>query len=586
MSHPAIDRALDPGSQVVIGNGVMQSVRSVPYRLPVIRLLAVGLLLGTAAACAPSWTPESGLPATDYNVPADAQRAFERARFAEKFGDRYGATANYELAAASGHPKVLLFEARYYLRGPEGRDPARAKVALERAVLVESEWQGDAQYLLGKMLVRGDDGVPPEPERGMPLLEAAAAAGAPGSAAELARTLERSGSTDQARIDELWAQAAAAGDEQGIVRHAERLVASGDGGPATAAAVAAAMTALNEHADSGDVNAMRQLAQVYERGTLAPADPEQARRWLARAAEAGDASSATRLARLTRESGGSEDEWLNLLRRAADAGDPRAAGGLARAYLDGDGVERDPEQAEAWAAKAIAGGDTGTMAVFGRAYAEGRGLPRDVPRGLALLEEAAAANEVRAYAYLARLYLRAEDVPPDQAKAIRYAEEAVAAGDVATKGNYGRALLEGKVVPADPQRGIALLKEAAAEGDALASTQLGIAYLEGTGVPVDTGQAVPLLEVGAASGNASAMYRLAQVLLDPGSGQHDGAAGLAMLEQAAAAGHSSAMFTLGRAYLEGNGVAKDPGLARQWLPRAEAAGRGDADGLRGQIPEA
>ncbi|HEX2529213.1 MAG TPA: hypothetical protein VHL31_23310 [Geminicoccus sp.] len=587
--------------------------------LSVCRVALLSVVLGLTSACGTTWTPESGKTATAFNVPPAASRAFERARRAEKSGDRYGATMNYDEAAQSGHPMVLLFEARYYLRGPDNRDPVKAKAALERAVLVPSEWQADSAYLLGKMLVRGD-GVPVEMERGQQLLQMAADGGAAGAAAELARTLERNGSTDTARIDALWAEAAEVGDEQAMVRVAERELAKGKTREQIPEASSRAMASLQARAADGDVNAMRSLARIYRDGSLAPADEEQALYWLEQAAEAGDTQSATRLAAVTRGTG-RDAERLRWLTTAAEAGDPRAAGGLAAAYLNGEGVTADPQKAQAWAARAIEGGDTAAMAVFGRAYVEGRGVPKDVPRGLQMLEEAAAKGDPRGAANLARLYLRAEDVPADPEKAAAYAEAALAAADdVSVKTAYGRALLEGETVPADAARGIELLTEAAAAGDPLASTQLGIAYLDGNGVSKDVGAAVPLLQAGADAGNASAMNRLAQVLMSGDStyghmpsgiamleaaaeARHPSAqadlgrrlltgngvtadpeAGVEMLMEAADAGHPSAMITLGRAYLEGTGVPQDLTLAREWLTRAKAAGRDDADRLLARLP--
>jgi TPR repeat protein len=586
------------------------------------RLLLCCLLLGgVASGCAPSWTPQGGTPATEFNIPLQAKLAFERARLSEKSGDNYGARMNYDMAAASGHPKVLLFEARYYLRGPDNRDPLKARAALEQAVLVESPWKGDAQFLLGKMLVRGDDGVEVEADRGEALLQAAADAGVAPAAAELARTLERSGSDDSARIDALWAVAAEGGDENAIVRSAERQIAQGKTRAEISDLATQAMMSLNERAEEGDVNAMRSLAKIYGEGTLAPADKELSLAWLERAVNAGDAQSATRLARALRDSGRTE-ERIDLLTQAAEAGDPLGAGRLATIYLEGNGVPKDIAQAEKWAAVAIEGGDTLTMARFGRAYVEGQGVAKDVPRGLQLLEQADAEGSTLASAYLARIYLRAEDVRPDPKKAALYADKAVAADYAWIKAAYGRALLDGKNVRRDRKRGIELLREAAGAGDGLASTELGVAYLQGNGVPRNVGEAIPLLRAGAESGNASAMNWLARTLLDEKSPHYDQAGGIQMLQQAADAGHpaaqaelgerrltgdgvaadpaaglamltaaadggnSGAMMALGRAYLEGTGVAADPARARAWLTKAKAAGRGDADKLIAQLPAA
>ena len=469
-------------------------------------------------------------------VPPAGQRAFERARFSEKAGDHTGAAMNYDEAAETGHPMVLLAEARFYLRGPEGRDPAKAKEALERAILVPSEWQGDAQFLLGKMLVRGD-GVPVELERGQQLLQLATENGTLGAPAELARSLERNGSTDTARIDALWMTAADRGDEQAIVRVAERALASGKKREELPEVTSRAMTALIQRAEEGDANAMRSLAKIYSEGTLAPQDKELAVAWLERAANAGDAQSATRLATVTRGTG-RDEERISWLTKGAEAGDPRAAGGLAQAYLDGEGVQADPQKAE----KGVGSSrhrrrrqcDHGSLRPgLCRGQGRSKGRPartEDAGDFSCTRRQPGCSRTSRVSIFVVRT------CRPSGARGY-YAEAALQAGDELIKTPYGRALLEGKAVPADPKRGIELLSEAAAQGDPLASTQLGIAYLDGNGVGKDLDKAVPLLRVGAEAGNASAMNRLAQVMLsgDPTYGHE--ASGIAMLEKAAEAGH-------------------------------------------------
>lgn len=593
-----------------------------PARRPRGRTLLWTALMTSSLAltgCSPTWTPGSEFKATEFNVPWGAQNDLKIARSREKSGDLAGARVDLADAAATGHPYALYTYARAMLKEP-GRDSAKAAAALEGAVGPVSAWQANSAYLLGRLLARGD-GVPQDDARARQLMEMAVQAGIPGSEGELARILERDPTADPARVEALLQKAADQGDERATVRLVDVKLARGVPRASMPGEVGAALAILNQGAAEGDPAAMRALARAYGQGTLVPADPDQEMAWLERAAKAGDAQSATRLATRLRGTG-RDEERIALLRQGAEAGDVRAQAGLARAYLEGDGVPMDRGEALHWGGLAMNAGDTATMTLFGKAYLDGDQLPKDVARATTLLTRAADGGDARAAAALARLYLRAEDVAPDPVLARRYADQAIAAGDVPTMTALGRALVDGKTMPADPAAGVALLQRSAATGDPIAKTQLGIAYLDGVGTPVDKRRAFQLLLDGAKAKQPSAMNRLAGMLLGDdaayrdvptGIGMLKAAAaaghpsaqaelgkrllngqdiaqdqpqGLALLRKAAAAGHASAMLNLGRAYLDGNGVPEDARLAREWLVKAKEAGRDDADRYLARLPDA
>lgn len=144
---------------------------------------------------------------------------------------------------------------------------------------------------------------------------------------------------------------------------------------------------LRSLADRGVPRAQMYLAKLYEGGLAGLAqDSAEARRWTARAADAGDPVAMHNLALYyLKGRGGPRDDAMaaRLLRRAAAAGVTDSQFNLAMLYETGAGVERNLVEAYRWFQIAASNGD---LAARGRAVAlEDRLSPKE----LALAERAA-----------------------------------------------------------------------------------------------------------------------------------------------------------------------------------------------------
>jgi len=188
---------------------------------------------------------------------------------------------------------------------------------------------------------------------------------------------------------------------------------------------------LHNSAESGDAEAMYELAMSYVRGDGIEKDPDEAFDWLEKAANLGNAKAQHELADIYREE---EDftEAFQWEQKAAEQGFPEAQYNLAIHYRDGIGTTANPKQAFFWYQKAATNG---------------------------VLE---------AKDSLANCYLNGSGTSQDFAQAIYWLEQASNEGHAGAKTKLGLAYVEGKGVPADEGKGAALLQEAAELGDEIA----------------------------------------------------------------------------------------------------------------------
>ena len=108
-------------------------------------------------------------------------------------------------------------------------------------------------------------------------------------------------------------------------------------------------------ADSGDPDALFNLAQAYRFGRGVPANLATAKSLLERAARGGHVESQTTLGLLLLRSG-DQAEALKLLKSAAEAGEPRALLVYGTALINGDGVTQDRPLGYAFVHAAASGG--------------------------------------------------------------------------------------------------------------------------------------------------------------------------------------------------------------------------------------
>jgi TPR repeat protein len=184
---------------------------------------------------------------------------------------------------------------------------------------------------------------------------------------------------------------------------------------------------------------------------------------------------------------------------AAEAGDPQAAYHLAQAYDHGQGVARDPHQANYWYRRAAAAGSPEAAYELGVAAENTErpdGTPEDINSAIGWYRQALAGGEERARERLAALGAGASEdpAPPPRPTPARVgppaAEPRPAARPptpAAPDSNFDRAVgiwrahgLEGTDSTA-----IAALVAAAKQGQPVAQYDLAYAYEHGLGVPAE-----------------------------------------------------------------------------------------------------
>lgn len=142
-------------------------------------------------------------------------------------------------------------------------------------------------------------------------------------------------------------------------------------------------------ADSGDGEALYQLALLHERGyDSIPQDSVAALKLLRSAAEAQypPAENLLGYILIRGDYGLTPDtaEGLNLIERAAMKGDSRALSNLGYLWLYGEGVEHDDQKGAYWLQRASDAGIISATSMLGDLYRDGRGVEQDSLQASAL----------------------------------------------------------------------------------------------------------------------------------------------------------------------------------------------------------
>lgn len=392
-----------------------------------------------------------------------------------------------------GHPWATQQLGAAYLEGRGvTQAPQRAEELLQNAA---AQGQTSAMRLLGEAYLAGD-ALPSRPERGKELLTKAAQTG---------------DTTAMTTLGEAYLEGTLEGTpSQGV-------------------------ELLTQAAEQGDDYAMVLLGRAYREGKGVNRDLQKAKRWLTRAQEAGHESADDALTYVQRDLGAEGN--IDALIAAANNGHPGAMADLGRAYLDGEGVERDQQQAENW------------------------------------LEQASQAGHAGAAASLGRMYLD----QGESERGIDYLKTAVSRGHEGARNDLGEAYLTGSHAAQDVERGLELLNAAAESGDPHAAYVLGNAYQHGKGVGKDAELAERWYQQ---ASEAGAVYALAELgiafMRGEGAIDQDVQRGYELLRDAAKRRHAGAQASLGREYLSGSNIEKNSERGARYLYEAASQGHRSA----------
>ena len=257
---------------------------------------------------------------------------------------------------------------------------------------------------------------------------------------------------------------------------------------------------------------------------------------------------------------------------------PEEEGRLGDAYLNGDGVPADPNEASRWYLAAANAGDPRSQTALAMLYLSRRihGAEKDA---IPWLRRASSQQYAPATYYLGHAYYFGKGVASDVDEAARLIQRAAEKEYAPAEADLGALYVLGHGVERDLRRALHWLQKAAKQKDASAEFTLGMLYANGEGVGQDQSRAVKWLRLAAEHGDARAQNNLGTAC-ELGIGLTQDIDAAVRWYRAAADNGSPASFrNLGRLYYFGQGVAPDRKQALVWLRAAQLAG-GLADGAQ------
>ena len=236
------------------------------------------------------------------------------------------------------------------------------------------------------------------------------------------------------------------------------------------------------HEKQSNAYAQYQLGKMHRDGIGTEVNPEESRRWFARAYAGFLAMEETmaddklyyRLGSMNMTGTGTEvdlEKARHYFEKAAELGNADALHGLGKLYLKPEFHDYDPAKAVEYLEDSAAKGNAFSKYQLGKLLCQGELVQKDIARGLPLLEELAE-NGVTFASYIAgKVYLK-EEGWQDIKKAILYFRQAAEDGNSFAEYQLGRIYYFGNGVRADQEKGLEYLKESAAHGNEYAAKLL------------------------------------------------------------------------------------------------------------------
>lgn len=200
-------------------------------------------------------------------------------------------------------------------------------------------------------------------------------------------------------------------------------------------------------------------------------------------------------------------EWFE---RASKLGNPHAQYQLARMILDApSSTPEQTAQVLEWLTKAAEAGQDCAQYALGKIYRDGQGIEKDIQQAVELFTLAAEQGNSFAAFALGKLYLSGDaGLPIDPPSALKWLTFSAELGNQFAQYRLGKLLLQGEEVPKDTEAAIRWLTAAAEQGNQYAQYALGKLYLLGKEVPKDKSNAIKWFQLAADQGNEYAKYFL------------------------------------------------------------------------------
>jgi len=234
---------------------------------------------------------------------------------------------------------------------------------------------------------------------------------------------------DTGRID---MEAARDWYERGAIKgHPDALVALGEMGLKDQGGVTKmqAVSYLTRAAEAGRTDAMRALADIYRTGQGVKVDPEEARRWLEKAAQSFDPQGTKELADSLFET--DPKAALKAYEQAAAGGNIEAAYIAGVMYAENFNIPPDEQKSSKWLRVAAEGGHPAAMADYGLLVYQGVGAKKSENQAAAWFQKSAQKGDPEGQFLYAFTLAKGEGVEQDFGEAYYWVLKSIANSDKA-----------------------------------------------------------------------------------------------------------------------------------------------------------
>ena len=200
------------------------------------------------------------------------------------------------------------------------------------------------------------------------------------------------------------------------------------------------------------------------------------------------------------------DTYSSELEEYANNGNSAAQNYLGFCYMEGKGVDVNPQKAFYWLTKAAENGNIKALNSLGWCYEKGFGVDKNNFQAYSFYKTSALKGYEYAYVNVAQCYMRGLGTQPDTIKAIAWFEKAAELGYRVAQTNAGFL----NFYQRDFKKAVHWLTLAANNQDPSpnAIELLAYCYEEGLGVPKDINKAIELYKEAYRLGNENVFFKL------------------------------------------------------------------------------
>ncbi|TBL79092.1 tetratricopeptide repeat protein [Paenibacillus thalictri] len=294
-----------------------------------------------------------------------------------------------------------------------------------------------------------------------------------------------------------------------------------------------------------------------------------------RLAESGDIFAQNELADLYISGYGTTqntEEGLKWLRKSAEAGFWRSIDKLGDAYYNGTLVEQDYTQAMEYYEKGVQIGYARSELNLAYCYYYGKGTDEDNSRALELFKKAYDHGSGEAASMVGFMYYKGYGVSADNEQEFIWMKRSAESGYALGQSNLANCYASGRGTAQDHTLAKQWYIKAAKGGNDYAATEVGKMEMDNN----NYAEAVKWYRKAAENGYADAQNRLGVRYTNGQGVEKDDYEAFRWYVKAAEQGHMKAQGNVGYCYHSGDGVSADDDKAKEWLRKSAEQGNDDA----------